>query len=79
LSSADTVSAEIRAALPKGAMAVLDNLRSAGRPLGTGQIAELVGVTRPTAGRHLQALRDAGLVLWEGESPKDPRATWKVR
>ena len=79
LSSADAVSAEIRATIPKGALAVLDQLRAAGRPLGTGQIAELVGVARPTAGRYLQALRDAELVIWEGESPKDPRATWKVR
>lgn len=79
LTSADAVPAEIRATLPRGALGVLDQLRAAGRPLGTGQIAELVGVARPTAGRHLQALRDADLVIWEGESPKDPRATWKVR
>jgi hypothetical protein len=24
-------------------------------------------------------LRDADLVIWEGDSPKDPRATWRLR
>ncbi len=78
LSSADSVSAEIRAALPKGALAILDSLRSAARPLGTGQIAELAGVARPTAGRHLQALRDAGSCCGTASHLRT-RATWRVR
>ncbi|WP_225215621.1 winged helix-turn-helix domain-containing protein [Cellulomonas avistercoris] len=47
-------------------------------PLGTGQVADAAGVTRPTASRHLQRLQDAGLVAWEGQSPKDPRAAWRL-
>lgn len=39
---------------------------------------ELLGVARPTAGRHLAALRDNGLVTWDGDSPKDSRATWRL-
>lgn len=78
LSSADAVPADVRAELPARALAVLDALRVADRPLGTGQVAELLGMARPTAGRHLHLLRDAGLVVWDGESAKDPRATWRL-
>lgn len=75
---ADALSPEVRRSLPPGAQKVLDLLRRAGRPLGTGQIADAAGVTRPTASRHLQRLQDAGLVAWEGQSPKDPRAVWRL-
>lgn len=79
LSAADSIPAEVRARLPRGAVRTLDALRRAGRPLGTGQVVDLVGVARPTALKHLAALRNAGLVDWEGQSPKDPRASWRVR
>lgn len=78
LSSADAVPDEVRRLLPQGALRLLDLMRRAGRPMGTGQVAELAGVTRPTAGRHLQALQERGLVVWEGQSPKDPRAVWRL-
>lgn len=78
LSSADALPADVRAKLPERALEVLDALRVADRPLGTGQVAELLGLTRPTVIRHLRALRDAGVVLWVGESAKDPHATWKL-
>ena len=58
---------------------ILDLMRRIGRPLGTGQVAEAAGVTRPTASRHLQALQEADLVTWEGQSTKDPRATWQLK
>lgn len=79
LSAADAVPAELRARLGRGVPGTLDALRLAGRPLGTGQVADLAGVSRPTALRHLQMLQEHGLVVWEGESTKDPRATWRVR
>lgn len=78
LSSADAMPQEIREALAPHALDALNLLRRAGRPLGTGQVADLAGITRPTAGRYLQALREAGLVTWEGTSPRDPRATWRL-
>lgn len=78
LSSADALPDDVRAALPKGARAVLDLLRLEGRPLGTGQVADLAGMARPTVLRHLNVLRDHGVVVWEGQSAKDPRASWSV-
>ena len=74
----DALPVEVRESLPMGALKVLDLLRRASRPLGTGQIADAVGVTRPTASRNLQRLQDAGLVIWEGQSAKDPRAAWRL-
>lgn len=78
LSSANALPEEVRASLPPAARQVLDALRLAARPLSTGQVAELAGVARPTAARHLQALRDHGLVVWEGQQPRDPRASWRL-
>ena len=74
----DALPPEVRSSLPSGALKILDLLRRAGRPLGTGQIADAAGITRPTASRHLQRLQDAGLVAWEGQSRKDPRAAWRL-
>ena len=64
--------------LPRGAVTVLDVMRHAGRPLRTGEVAEAAAVQRPTAIRHLAALRSAGLVVWRGDSPRDPSATWSL-
>ena len=78
LSATDALPEDVRASLPKGARRVLDALRLEGRPMSTGQIAELAGITRPTASRHLQILRDHGLVTWDGQTPNDPRASWTL-
>lgn len=78
LSAADAIPESVLAALPRGALATLAALRIAARPLGTGQIEEFAGITRPTAIRHLRALEQAGLVVWEGQSTRDPRATWRI-
>lgn len=79
LAAKDAIPAETRDALATGALRVLDVMRRVGQPLGTGQVADVVGMARPTASRHLQSLRDHGLVEWEGNSAKDPRAAWRVR
>jgi ATP-dependent DNA helicase RecG len=79
LSSADALPDDVRSSLSKGARHVLDVLRLEARPLSTGQVAELVGIARPTASRHLQSLRKHGLVDWDGQGPKDPRASWALR
>lgn len=64
--------------MPMGARKVLDTLRLEGRPVSS-QIAELAGIARPTAARHLQTLRKLGLVVWDGQGPKDSRASWALR
>lgn len=78
LSASDAIPLAVRKSVGGGALDILDVMRMAQRPLGTGPIAELAGITRPTALRHLAKLRDAGLVVWRGQSQKDPRATWEV-
>lgn len=79
LSSANALPESIRSCLPAAARRVLDTLRLEGRPLSTGQIAELAGIARPTAIRHLQTLRSHDLVNWEGQGPNDPHASWVLR
>ncbi len=79
LSSADALPDDVRLSLPNGARRVLDVLRLESQPLGTGQVAELAGLARPTASRHLQMLRELGLVVWDGQGPKDPRASWRLQ
>lgn len=70
---------DIRTSLPRHAERVLEVLNSSDRPLGTGDIAEALHLARPTALKSLHALRDAGLIVWRGTSPRDPRATWSPR
>lgn len=78
LSSLDMLPRAIVDQLSPGAKHVLEMLRTAGRPLGTGQVEEAAGIARPTAIRHLQKLQELGVVVWEGQSPKDPRAVWRI-
>lgn len=78
LSSLDMLPEKIADQLSPGARHVLDVLRSSGRPLGTGQVEDAAGIARPTAIRHLQKLQELGVVVWEGQSPKDPRAVWRI-
>lgn len=78
LKASDAVATEVLESLPKTARKALDALRLQSRPLGTGQVADLVGIARPTAKRALESLADAGLVKWEGSSSRDPRASWHL-
>ena len=68
----------IEEALGPTGMKIFKAMRQAQRPLGTGQIAELVEMTRPTVLRHLTRMPDAEIVTWRGEQPKDPHATWRL-
>ncbi len=74
---AEPVDRDMEARLPRDARAIVAAIRGAGR-LSTGDIAEMLGISRPTASRHLRVLRDAELVVWSGKSPKDPRASWSL-
>jgi ATP-dependent DNA helicase RecG len=75
--SAMLVDPELSARLPPQYAVLLDLVRGE-RPVGTGDVAEALRVTRPTAIRYLNAMKDAGLVGWVGKSPRDPRAHWRL-
>lgn len=77
LHALDSISDEIRKSVGP-AIQTLEKLRSVNRPLGTGEIIELTNLTRQTVLRHLKTLRDKGLVKWEGNSPNDPQAIWRL-
>lgn len=66
------------ARMPENAGRILAALREADR-LSTGEVAELLGVSRPVAQRELAALREAELIEWVGKSSRDPRAYWRLR
>jgi ATP-dependent DNA helicase RecG len=66
----------LAARLPYGSQRVLDVMRASEVPLGTGQLAEEVGMSRPAVLSRLQALQREGLIRWVGKSTKDPRAVW---
>lgn len=67
----------IDARLPDDFRVVVSALRDAGR-LGTGEVASLLGISRPTAARRLATMREAGVIEWVGNSPQDPRAYWRL-
>ena len=75
--SGELVELRLEAGMPENARAVVTELRSAGR-LSTGEVAEVLGVSRPVAQQELRALRDAGILEWVGKSSKDPRAYWTL-
>lgn len=73
-----TPSAQL-ANLSRGAKAVLEALRVSGEPLRTGDVVSILGIARPTALRHLKALRDNDIIGWTGEAKNDPKATWHLQ
>lgn len=75
---AEPVDRKLEASLPDNARAITSALRAAGR-LSTGEIEELIGLSRPVVRRELGILREAGVIEWVGKSTNDPRAYWKLR
>lgn len=78
LLTTDALPDDVLTRLTPSARQILDALRLSGTPLGTGQLAELVGVTRMTATRALNLLSEEGLITWRGTSKRDPRAVWEL-
>lgn len=64
--------------LPPRSQDVLDILRSRNADLGTGEVADELGMSRPATMIRLRALQAEGLVFWIGKSPRDPRAVWRL-
>lgn len=69
---------EVAARLPSRAREVMEHIRESGG-LSTGDIAELIDLSKPATLRRLNALQDAGLIEWVGKAKKDPRAFWRLR
>ena len=74
---ADPISARILAALPRGSERFVEHLNRTGR-VTTTEAIELLGVSRPTAIRHLQHLVDAGFLEAVRKSPNDPQGYWRT-
>ena len=69
---------EIAGKLPPNSQQILDQMRVAGIPMGTGDIQAAVEMSRPAVITRLKALQEAGLVKWTGRSQQDPRAVWSL-
>ena len=76
--SGEAVDRRLDGRLDREARAVTAALRESGQ-LSTGEVAELIGLARPTTIRRLQQLRSAGVLDWVGRPPRDPRAFWRRR
>jgi ATP-dependent DNA helicase RecG len=75
--SGEPVDRELERRLPPETRAIVAALRDGSR-LSTGEVADLLGVSRVTASQRLRTLQDAGLIVWRGKSAKDPRAWWEL-
>lgn len=78
LTAIPRIDPELAAQLPRGSQTVLDTMRAAAVPLGTGDISELLALSRPATQLRLKALADAHLIRWNGKSSKGPRAVWEL-
>ncbi len=76
--SAESVDRALDARLPDEARTITAALREAGR-LSTGEVAEVLGLSRPATIRRLESLRSEGLIEWVGKSTRDPRAYWRLQ
>ncbi len=75
--AAESTDRALEARLPDEARAITAAFREAGR-LSTGEVAEVLGRSRPATIRRLEILRKEGLIEWVGKSAKDPRAYWRL-
>lgn len=64
--------------LPNRSEAVLNIIRLHPNGIGTGDIMDLLNMTRPTVSLRLQRLEEKGLIIRQGKSATDPRATWLI-
>lgn len=75
---AEPVDRRLEARLPENARRIIAALRE-GERLSTGEVAELLDVSRPVAQKELGRLKEAEIVEWVGNSSRDPRAYWRLR
>ncbi|HMJ36131.1 MAG TPA: ATP-binding protein [Baekduia sp.] len=75
--SAEPMNQALDAQLTADARAVVFALRSVDR-MSTGEIAQVLGTSNPTALKRLRRMEQEHLVRWVGKSPRDPRAYWTL-
>ncbi len=76
--SAIPVNRAQESALPPAGRELLRVLRESGRA-STGELVAASGLSRPFVIRQLNMLKHAELVVWVGNSSKDPRAYWTLQ
>lgn len=64
--------------LPSRSESVLNVIRLHPNGIGTGEIMDLLDMTRPTVSLRLQRLEERGLIIRHGKSATDPRAMWLI-
>lgn len=74
---ADPLARRILDRLPRGSERFVEFASRRGQ-FTTAEAADLLGVSRPTARRHLYELEGAGLIAHAGSGPKDPRGYWRL-
>lgn len=72
------IEGELESSLPSDSREIARLIRDAGR-LGTGEIVEATGRSRPWVLDRLRQLHESGVIDRIGRSPSDPRAYWKLR
>ncbi len=75
---ADPLARRILERLPRGSERFVEFASRTGR-FTTVEAADLLGLSRPTARRHLYELAEASLIEHIGSGPKDPRGYWRVK
>ncbi len=75
---ADPLARRILERLPRGSERFVEFASRTGQ-FTTSEAADLLGLSRPTARRHLYELAEARLIEHIGSGPKDPRGYWRVR
>ena len=75
---ADPLARRILERLPRGSERFVEFASRNGR-FTTVEAADFLGLSRPTARRHLYDLAEADLIEHIGTSPKDPRGYWRVK
>lgn len=76
LSTKPALSKTVSEQLTASELALYEAIRPIHEGLRTGEIADLVGISRPTALRRLRKLRGLNLIHWDGSSERDPSALW---
>lgn len=75
--SAEPVDLELEHRLPTQAREIVRIVRDRGRA-STGELVTALGRSRPVVLKQLRTLEREELIEWVGNSPKDPRAYWRL-